>query len=153
MKICSKCKQLKSNDCFHKRGDSDRLRSHCKECRKKESNEYQKRPDIRRKLTLKNQGRRKTYKLKRKYNLTFAQYMNLLVVQNGACAICGQIETKKKLNVDHNHNTNKVRGLLCWRCNTVLGRIKEDVNLLKNMINYLLKENAPSLKEEENVKI
>ena len=48
-----------------------------------------------------------------------------------------QTELKQNLNIDHNHNTGKVRGLLCSRCNFVLGNVGEDVNILNNMILYL----------------
>lgn len=85
--------------------------------------------------------------LKRKYNLTRVQYNEKLKIQNGVCAICGEKETSvdgrtgslRRLSVDHNHITNKIRDLLCWRCNTVIGRINENIKLLDKMKDYLMK--------------
>ena len=85
--------------------------------------------------------------IKRKYNLTRDQYNQNLENQNYVCAICGEKETTfdgrtgsfRNLAVDHNHITNAVRDLLCWRCNAVLGKLKEDVELLDKMKNYLIK--------------
>lgn len=51
------------------------------------------------------------------------------------CAICGD---KKKLSVDHCHETKKIRSLLCIKCNTMLGNCKESVDILKKAIKYLL---------------
>lgn len=67
------------------------------------------------------------------YNLTISKYEELKKLQNNLCAIC---KLKKKLYVDHNHNTGKVRGLLCHKCNIRLGFIEKD-NLLKQTLQYL----------------
>lgn len=55
-----------------------------------------------------------------KYGLTPEQYQEMFDRHDGACWLCGRTQ-KKRLSVDHDHVTNKVRGLLCNRCNTVLG--------------------------------
>jgi len=52
-----------------------------------------------------------------KYNLTYPQYYEMLRSQGGACAICGSYPKKARLHIDHDHETGKVRGLLCYRCN------------------------------------
>lgn len=54
--------------------------------------------------------------------------------QGGHCALCPAVE---RLEVDHDHATGKVRGLLCRRCNLSLGHLREDVALLGRMIEYL----------------
>jgi len=61
--------------------------------------------------------------LKHKYGLTADAYLDLLDRQHHKCAICGKPQTsiKRRLAVDHDHKTGKVRGLLCFRCNTALG--------------------------------
>lgn len=62
-----------------------------------------------------------------RYSLTPSDYRQMLEKQNHVCAICGEPETTKRngriihLAIDHDHETGKVRGLLCKRCNTVLG--------------------------------
>lgn len=60
------------------------------------------------------------------YKLTLEQYDAMLTYQGGACYACGQPEHVKgrSLAVDHNHQTGLVRGLLCSRCNPVLGKIE-----------------------------
>lgn len=94
-------------------------------------------------------GRRsqKNGHLKRKYNITLDYYEKLKQKQRNLCAICGcpetSLETKngsnrvKDLAVDHCHKTNKVRGLLCFRCNTTIGKFEDNIELLENAINYL----------------
>lgn len=61
--------------------------------------------------------------------------------QGGVCAICSKEDAAgKRLAVDHCHETGKVRGLLCLKCNTVLGKMNDEVNLLKKAIAYLEKD-------------
>lgn len=69
----------------------------------------------------------------RKYNLSDEQYSILLNQQKGKCIICGEIPT----SIDHNHETGKVRGVLCLNCNLGLGNFKDDLDLLKNAVKYL----------------
>jgi hypothetical protein len=73
------------------------------------------------------------------YNLTIDDYNKMFTSQNGCCKICGkhQSEFKKSLSIDHNHQTNEVRGLLCNNCNTILGHAKDDIEILQNAIKYL----------------
>jgi hypothetical protein len=86
-------------------------------------------------------------RLKRLFNITLEDYDNMLKSQNGTCAICKQTETKmnkflgipKRLAVDHCHMTGKVRGLLCFHCNSSIGKLKDSVELLQNAIEYLKK--------------
>lgn len=73
-----------------------------------------------------------TYKIDQKI------YNEMLKKQNNCCAICYG-NTKRKLSVDHCHITGKIRGLLCTRCNTSLGKSKDNIKLLKSMIKYLKK--------------
>lgn len=74
------------------------------------------------------------------YGLTEASYQILLDQQNGRCAICLKLPTdNRKLSVDHDHETGKVRGLLCNPCNGSLGLFKEDLGLLMKATLYLEK--------------
>ena len=75
--------------------------------------------------------------LKKKYGLTLADYDSMFESQNGACAICGGQQTYKLLAVDHCHITGKVRGLLCSKCNSILGYVSDNVGTLQNAIKYL----------------
>jgi predicted Fe-S protein YdhL (DUF1289 family) len=74
------------------------------------------------------------------------EYETLLEKQNGVCAICGisAEELTKKLIVDHNHETLKVRGLLCWSCNSGLGFFKDNQAHLAMAIEYLVKTDDAS---------
>ncbi len=82
-------------------------------------------------------------KLKYRYNISLVDYNNLLQAQNFVCALCYQKDLARNqtelapLKVDHDHNTGKVRGLLCDNCNVGLGRFKDNSNTLQNAINYL----------------
>jgi hypothetical protein len=77
--------------------------------------------------------------------MSLEDYNTLLKKQNNTCTICKQLEPiidnrnnqRRDLAVDHNHKTGKVRGLLCSRCNNVLGRIKDNVDILQEAIKYL----------------
>ena len=81
------------------------------------------------------------YQLKRYYNITLDQYNVLFNKQNGCCAICGihQNNLKRKLHVDHNHESGEIRGLLCINCNLALGHVNDNINTLSKMISYLTK--------------
>jgi hypothetical protein len=74
-----------------------------------------------------------------RFGLTFSAYTALVDAQQGLCAICGQIEPsgKKRLAVDHCHQTGKVRGLLCSKCNTGIGLFNDDPGLLRRVAEYL----------------
>ena len=84
---------------------------------------------------------RKLYKrgwqFKKKYNLTLNNHFLLYIHQNGCCAICKNAVPLNKMDVDHNHEINQVRGLLCRSCNLVLGKVKENIQTLRNAIKYL----------------
>jgi|SRR5215469_9672883 len=56
----------------------------------------------------------------RELGVTEEEYERLLKEQDGGCAICGNPPKSRRLHVDHNHRTGKVRGLLCFRCNRQL---------------------------------
>lgn len=89
--------------------------------------------------------------LRRTYGITQAEYDALRASQGNRCAICrtdkagGSVKpsgTHKKSSysdwhIDHCHGTGRVRGLLCHRCNSVLGYVKDDISVLKSMIDYL----------------
>ena len=81
------------------------------------------------------------YRLKRKFGITLEEYRQMLKAQGGRCAICNQ-EPKdephhRALAVDHDHTTNRIRGLLCFHCNTGLGNLRDDPELLRKAIEYL----------------
>jgi hypothetical protein len=96
----------------------------------------------------KNKDRFLNKRLKYHFGITLEQFNLLLKNQNGVCAICGNKETAingatkkvRLLNVDHDHQTGKVRGLLCSKCNHMIGLGNDDTNIFKSAINYLKKD-------------
>ena len=75
----------------------------------------------------------------RKFGITLETRDQLAAHQDGQCAICGAEESAltKRLAVDHDHGTGRVRGLLCQNCNLGLGHFRDDTGVLLAAINYL----------------
>jgi hypothetical protein len=72
------------------------------------------------------------------YGLAQGDYERLMTLQQGRCAICRRRPRAKRLAVDHNHGTGRVRGLLCEPCNRrVLGGGHDSLQILKNAVYYL----------------
>lgn len=127
MKTCSTCKQEKSLGDFHKnKCSSDGYQSNCKNCNCEKTK--QRDPDQWRK-----------YNLMRNFGITPEQYNTLLEKQKHRCAICDKHEDqfKKKLAVDHDHQTHRIRGLLCTACNYHLIRRHRDASILRKMADYV----------------
>lgn len=83
--------------------------------------------------------RNRESQLRNKYGITVEQYDQMLTEQNHSCKICGTHfdDNGRALPVDHCHTTGRVRALLCDPCNKALGLLKEDINIMKNMIEYV----------------
>lgn len=92
----------------------------------------------------KNKERYASLALIRKYGITLNQYNWLREQQNYCCAICGESEAKyeKKLVVDHDHETGKIRKLLCTNCNVGIGMLKDNPNILDSAAKYLREHNG-----------
>jgi Recombination endonuclease VII len=71
----------------------------------------------------------------RLYDLSVVEHRNLLVQQNGVCAICR--ESGRELVVDHDHKTGRVRALLCGHCNSAIGFLRESPLLARAAATYL----------------
>ena len=71
-----------------------------------------------------------------KYGLTVEQFEEMVVAQNGCCAICGTAD-ERGLVVDHDHTDGRVRGLLCHACNVAIGFMKDDPERLLRAVQYL----------------
>lgn len=111
--VCRKCNTEKPLTSFHHdKRTPNKKRTTCSDCRNKH---------------------------KQATNISSTHRKDLLEEQNYSCAICGvqEEELTKKLAVDHNHETNVVRGLLCNGCNLGLGQFKDSVVLLSFAIEYL----------------
>jgi len=132
-KVCSKCGIEKPFSGFYRRKDRKLGRvSKCKECTKQESRRNNN-------TEAKKRNSRKWH-LKRYYGITLDKYNEMFNKQNGLCAICGkhQVELKQRLQVDHCHKSEKVRGLLCPKCNSKLGQYEAGKEWFKNNKKYVL---------------
>ena len=83
--------------------------------------------------------RQRVMKLTYKYDITQEQYHEMYAEQNGCCKICGIHESRcaKRLHVDHCHDTGRVRGLLCAKCNTSIGQFEREPDRLLRAYDYL----------------
>lgn len=134
-KPCSKCKKRKYLKDFKKdKKRRDGLSSWCKKCHRESNKEGDWKSDP---------NKHRDAHLKRVFNITLDDYNRILNSQKGVCAICGLPESNKRMKnlaVDHNHNTGKVRGLLCRNCNIAIGALNTDnfgILNLKKAIEYL----------------
>lgn len=76
----------------------------------------------------------------RSYGISVEQYNHLLESQERVCWICSKPNVPgKSLNIDHDHETGQVRGLLCGNCNTALGLLREDPHIVLRAYEYLNK--------------
>ena len=82
-------------------------------------------------------------RLKHEFGMTPEDYDRMFANQHGCCLICHQPETRtvqgkiSRLAIDHDHNTDQVRGLLCYQCNNGLGRFKDNPDRLRAAARYL----------------
>jgi len=74
--------------------------------------------------------------LKQLYGLSLDEFSDLIKQQNNCCPLC-QEEFIKTPDVDHDHTTGKVRGLLCRSCNLMLGKARDSISVLSRAIDYL----------------
>lgn len=127
---CSKCDSYKPNNDFtaNKHTEAGRY-MHCKTCVNKNYRKHQ--------------ADRVLQDKTKNYGISAKEYVELLEKQGHVCAICGEPETRihrgtlASFSVDHDHETGKIRGLLCGTCNHGLGYFRDDVELMKSAIEYL----------------
>lgn len=93
--------------------------------------------------TYRTQERTRRSNLKQSYGITLEQYEAMFAAQGGVCGACGQVETGRNahgvvsLAVDHDHDTGRIRGLLCMKCNRALGLIGDSIEAVENLRRYL----------------
>lgn len=163
-KKCSCCKRKRVVTDFHlNRAEPDGYARQCKECRskaRKNCSEEARRSQISSAVAWqkKNQEAFREYqrqwrrdnakrlavsakwsRLKCKYGVTKEGYGRMLAERNGGCHICGRSPPEVQLHVDHCHESNKVRGLLCGHCNKAIGMFQDDVKRMQEAIEYLMK--------------
>jgi hypothetical protein len=97
----------------------------------------EKNPDYAKQWAAKNPGKARAYQIKSLYGITVEQYDAMFEAQGGICAICGR-PGDGPLRVDHDHETNEVRGLLCHGCNVAIGLMGDDPDRLIAAVAYIL---------------
>jgi len=148
LKECAKCHWAMPLSEFNtSKITADKLYTWCKLCAKEYRQQYHeinKERENRKNKEWRNNNKKKVSGLARTrrlrmYGLTNREYDELLKSQNGKCAICGvpQLESNWSFCVDHNHKTDKIRGLLCFNCNTMLGKVGDSVSILISAVEYL----------------
>ena len=149
MKECFDCEQALPFDSFtrsmrtkdNKKWDhgNTNLSTYCRDCQQNRQKKYKaERPWWHNYVTW-------SHKIKANYGITVDDYCRMWLEQNGVCKICkgwykGKTSGANECSVfcvDHCHDTNVVRGLLCSDCNTCLGSFKDDIEKLKEAIRYL----------------
>ena len=131
MKECVKCGETKEYSEFLKQKENkDGYQGNCKEC------QYERRR-IKGRTETPEQNR--SYNLKTNYGLTICDVDEIIKFQGSMCAICGTEEENEPrgLFVDHCHKTDEVRGMLCHKCNAMLGMANDNTETLKEAIRYL----------------
>ena len=137
-KVCRTCLVRKRLRDFHLGLSSpDGRQTNCKKCCSTLHKKYREG---------KGAGRMALARMKHKlvpYGLTLAEYQSIYDSQGGVCAICKKPECVKfrgkvrNLAIDHEHETGKVRGLLCMNCNRGLGAFFDDITVMHAAITYL----------------
>lgn len=110
-KLCRRCGEIKPHSEWHKNTTaSDGLATCCKAAAGRAGH------------------------LKRKYGITEAERQEMISSQMGICTIC---LAAPAVHVDHCHETGRVRGVLCFNCNSAIGKLGDDPDTLRRAIAYL----------------
>jgi Recombination endonuclease VII len=145
LRRCSVCeKSLPTSEFYPDSRVKDGLRRMCRTCHGAKSYESR----IKNSTPTSRSNRERARNLSRKYGISVDEYKKMYKEQNGVCKLCGnpQVENYSRvliktpgfeLAVDHNHETGRIRGLLCTPCNLGLGQFKDSIELLEKAISYL----------------
>jgi len=133
LRVCSKCGKENPTSEYRKRSNK------CRSCRNKYALDWgKKNPEKLRGIILRSKLNGWN---ERRHGITPEEYNRMFIEQNGMCAICGVHQSKlnKRLCIDHDHSTGKIRGLLCNHCNFVIGHAHDNPDILMSAIVYLKK--------------
>lgn len=127
-RVCRTCATEKLAEEFYKHQGGRRV--HCKACMRARDKERYKA----------NNGKDRVFdqSLRRLYGITLDEYQQMAAKQQHLCGLCGESpDTERRMHVDHDHATGKIRALLCHHCNLLIGNAKESVDRLRLAIAYL----------------
>lgn len=127
--LCLKCDEIKPVEEFYKSQIRKKLPTGvCISCQKNANRNWRMENGNGQSRNWENRG----------VEFTVAEFNQMLVDQDGKCAICEEeCETGRQLALDHNHKTGKKRGLLCFNCNVMLGKANDDPARLMRAALYL----------------
>jgi hypothetical protein len=166
-KTCTRCGESKRIVEFHRsRYYKDGRHARCAECRRtlkraKDERAKVERPDSWKQRRANSDAKDRASPSRRsariqhardrritRYGLTVTEFETLLASQGGRCAICRtedpHMRTATRLQVDHDHTTGEVRGLLCDRCNKALAGVGDNLEGLMKFVDYLSARVGPS---------
>jgi Recombination endonuclease VII len=125
MKQCAKCKKTKPRSEFNKSSKNKTgLNSYCQVCSRLGLKQWSK----------ENPSRHLLYR----YGITLEEKGKMVQAQNNYCLICkNPFKNSKDIHVDHCHETDKIRGVLCHSCNTGIGHFRDSPKLLQRAIHYI----------------
>ena len=136
LKKCADCREEKPLEQFDVcRRNKDGRYSYCKPCK----SEHGKRSHAKRMAAGKAQADNRKRRLAM-YGLTADGYDRLLAAQGGSCAVCGSTAAGPggaSMPVDHDHTTGLVRGILCFACNTAIGKFRDSPLLMRQAADYV----------------
>ena len=126
---CPKCHETKPLDEFGKDiHTAFGVACYCKGCSNKKGKDRYKN----------NKRKHQDYHRKKEFGVTSEWYDTMFTNQDGKCAICSKLQTPgRQLSVDHCHMSSQVRGLLCDKCNFILGQCGDNIEILESAIQYL----------------
>lgn len=139
---CSACKEWLPEEDYGsappaqlKKSSKRPVRYNCKACHNEYIKKWQKTNE---RAIKKNKSYTRERDLKRFYGISLEQYDQMNKAQEGKCALCKEkCCSNTRLSVDHCHTTGLVRGLLCHRCNTALGLLKDNIQTVESALSYL----------------
>ncbi len=150
-KCCIRCNVLKPRDDFYDNGRQNHLppevrckQTICKDCQKVQRIAYKNRANELRRISRKAKKRDRRAEWRKYWSID--EYEAMWEAQNGVCAICKCPETTinnfnphntRRLSVDHDHKTGKVRRLLCHRCNVAVGKYENHTSYFRSIVSYL----------------
>jgi hypothetical protein len=144
-KRCNTCKRKKLLKEFYKNSlNKDGYANQCKKCKVEYMKGLNARPESKARINVaakkwrqSDEGKEyhKDFKFRQRYGITLETYKQMALSQENRCAICKEVSDK--LVVDHDHETGKVRALLCDSCNTGIGHFKENAVTLKSAAEYV----------------
>lgn len=144
MKTCSRCERRKSWAAFYVEArNKDGRASACKKCYRAKEKDYRNKNRKAISARMKkyygeNRGEIRARQRDYRYGLAPGDFKRLLAVQRGLCAICKEVPGGKNGPcVDHDHESGKIRAILCSNCNTSIGLLKESSVLAQQVAGYL----------------